>query len=100
MAHELVVQCNLDYPDLAYLAPIIRTLSCPANLLVRMCRGRDRSCSVGVAIAERRALGSLAWPGICWLENARNDNAFMSPFVVLFEVKCCFIPGPAIRPAV
>ena len=49
----LHVQCNLDYPDLAYPAPRLSGLSPAhaANSLERMC---DRSYSVGVAIVERR----------------------------------------------
>ena len=52
------VQPRLSGPRLSGTS-IIRTLSCPANVHVRMRRGRGRLHLVGVAIAERRRCARL-----------------------------------------
>ena len=62
---------------------IIRTLSCRANVYVRMRRGRGRSHLVGLAIAERRR-----WAR--WSAGNDKRRHFYESFGGLFEVKMSF----------
>ena len=84
LAYE--IQCNLDYPDLAYPAPQFSGLS-PAQQMY-MCACIEGMALVGVAKAERRRWAHF--DGGSKLLEMTKEDAFMNPFGGLLEVKMPF----------